>query len=72
MTIFAAGSLSLRSGRRWLSPETPTATPDALEVAEQFGGPSRTRTLDPLITSANQRVQADHSDAPKLQQLELD
>lgn len=35
-----------------------SATPDAPEVADLFGGPSRTRTLD-------------HSDAPNLQQLEL-
>jgi hypothetical protein len=41
------------------------------EVADSIGGPSRTRTLDPLIKSANQRVQPDDTDALSAQQLEL-
>ena len=51
--------------------KTASATPDAPEVADSIGGPSRTRTLDPLIKSATQRVQPDHTDAPNVQQLEL-
>jgi len=35
------------------------------------GGPSRTRTLDPLIKSATQRVQPDDTDELNAQQLEL-
>src|SRR5882724_11229465 len=31
--------------------KTGSATPDTPEVADSFGGPSRTRTLDPLIKS---------------------
>jgi len=49
----------------------PCAAPDAPEAPETIGGPSRTRTLDPLIKSANQRVQPDHTDALNMQQLEL-
>ena len=36
-------------------PKDESATPDALEVADLIGGPSRTRTLDPLIKSRVQK-----------------
>ena len=32
-------------------PKSKSATPDAPEVPDRVGGPSRTRTLDPLIKS---------------------
>jgi hypothetical protein len=42
---------------------TTTGTPDALEVPVVIGGPSRTRTLDPLITSCPEpRTQDTQSD----------
>ena len=45
--------------------EIVSATPGVLEVADLFGGPSRTRTLDPLIKSCpeprTQDTQADLS-----------
>jgi len=44
----AIGDLGIRFGtNKWNQKQS--ATPDALEVANSFGGPSRTRTLDPLI-----------------------
>jgi hypothetical protein len=43
-------SLSERSWHHF-GPNNESATPDALEVADLIGGPSRTRTLDPLIKS---------------------
>jgi hypothetical protein len=41
------------NGRSWhhFGPTKQSGTPDALEVPDHIGGPSRTRTLDPLIKS---------------------
>ena len=36
-----------------------------------IGGPSKTRTLDPLIKSTNQQVQPNYTDELNTQQLEL-
>src|SRR5688500_14746674 len=46
----AIGELGTRFGtKKWNQKQS--ATPGDLEVADSFGGPSRTRTLDPLIKS---------------------
>ena len=54
-----------------LGTKSTSGAPEESEAPETIGGPSRTRTLDPLIKSANQRVQRDHSDTLNVQQLEL-
>ena len=51
--------------------KTASATPDAPEVADSIGGPSRTRTLDPLIKRPSPKIAPDHTDALSEQQLEL-
>jgi hypothetical protein len=51
--------------------KTESATSYASEVADLIGGPSRTRTLDPLIKSDSQRVQPDDTDQLNVQQIEL-
>ena len=42
--------------------ETGSGTPDPLEVPDRIGGPPRTRTLDPLIKSENDRPSAGTQD----------
>ena len=44
---------------------------DDTEVPDSIGGPSRTRTLDPLIKRTNRQVQAEHADVLSAQQLDL-
>ena len=46
----AVNRLDDESGSKVVAKMT-SATPDALEVADSIGGPSRTRTVDPLIKS---------------------
>ena len=46
----AVNQLDDQNGSKKIA-KTGSATPDAPEVADSLGGPSRTRTLDPLIKS---------------------
>jgi len=45
-----------------------SGTPDVSEVPD-FGGPSRTRTLDPLIKSDPRSISTENQDAVKLEDL---
>jgi hypothetical protein len=49
--------------------KTASATPDAPEVADSIGGPSRTRTLDPLIKRPSQQITPHHTDGLSERQL---
>jgi integrase len=51
--------------------KTATGTPDASEVPVNVGGPSRTRTLDPLIKRPDQAATLCDADSLSAQQLEL-
>jgi hypothetical protein len=44
--------------------KTATGTPDTPEVPVKIGGPSRTRTLDPLIKSPDGEQTTDTQDDP--------
>ena len=51
--------------------ETGSGSSDALELPDLFGGPSRTRTLDPLIKRPAQAASLCDADTLSAQQLEL-
>src|SRR5215471_3169342 len=51
--------------------KTASGSSEVLELPERIGGPSRTRTLDPLIKSTSQRVQAEHTDELNAHLLDL-
>jgi len=51
--------------------KTVTGTPEISEVPVNVGGPSRTRTLDPLIKRPDLDITRDQTDALNDQQLDL-
>jgi len=54
-----------------LGTKSKSSAPDDSEAPEMIGGPSRTRTLDPLIKRPNHQLTQNHPDALNPQQLEL-
>ena len=56
-----------------LGTKSISGAPDTLEAPEKIGGPSRTRTLDPLIKSCPEpRTQHTHGDPRRTNQSDPD
>src|SRR5262249_19556878 len=66
----AVNQLDDRNGSKMVA-RTASATPDAPEVADSIGGPSRTRTLAPLIKSSGQRMHSPDANELNGQQHDL-
>jgi hypothetical protein len=65
-----SGTRTAKRGHQ-LSTKTKSGAPAATEAPDKFGGPSRTRTLDPLIKRHRRDMTGKHSDALNPQQFEL-
>lgn len=69
--IAGLGATVLHRPAQFGTPKAVRALPMLRKRPNLLVGRQGTRTLDPLIKSTNQRVQADHTDELSAQQLDL-